>query len=70
MCEHAVVHDYVLLGGAPVLLLRQCVDCRWWTRVFGAEFEPPPPGPEQVLRDIARWRAAREAHDERARYEW
>lgn len=61
MCQHSLVHDYPLLGPQPLLLLRQCVDCRWWCRVFAAEFETPLPQRKQVLRDIAGWRMLREA---------
>ena len=60
MCEHAFTFDAVLNPAQPILAIRQCVDCRWWTKVWGAEFESPAPTKQQVLADVAAWKERRE----------
>lgn len=36
-CEHTHVYDAVLTTESPTVALRQCFDCRWWTKVYDHE---------------------------------
>lgn len=63
MCEHTQTYDAVFADDGPIVAVRQCTECQWWTKVWGLEFEPPLPTPEQVLQDVANWRSVRLARE-------
>ena len=65
MCEHSETFDAVLNPAQPIIAIRQCVDCRFWCKVWGAEFEPPAPTKQQVLADVAAWKLQRELYEGR-----
>ena len=66
MCEHSETFDHYDFGepwplsGCRDLCTRQCLTCLHFWRVSRPDIEQPLPSRQQVLADVAAWKARRE----------